>query len=270
MPLPSNAHLNWHPFIGYCRHEDLIVAVPTMLNYIDFGIVNGITGLSAWPTARFPFPPGRKPDRGGIFDMSVPMQGQGTDATLIVMHVPVPFTPGALLALIIILGSSKIIMASRRTRIWCRSILDMSGETERPVGCCVFPYIPLSLNLQCWDIPSKKLKGNVGAPMMTDIVIAPNTVQVGVGLTDYLWMMMEWAVEIATAIIMAKVFNSEPKPPTTSKKWYKKLLDKKVTKKWLTGIVLLVPYKVLVKNSAWYREPKEDAQGWLLGKLPDV
>lgn len=202
MALPSNAHLIWHPFVGVCRHDYLTpLFTPSPWFFIDFGVVHGVTGLFAWPTAQFPYPPAIRSSHGEILDMGVPMEASGTDATLMVPHVPVPPNFNWLLLLIILFGSSKIFMASNKTRIWCKG-LGLTGEDEQAVGCCVFPKIPLSLNLQCWDIPTKKL-GNVGAPMPTDIVVAPNTVQVGINFSDYLAAMMDWGIDIVIAVLVA-------------------------------------------------------------------
>lgn len=204
MPLPSNAHLNVHSFVGVCQHDYLIPpGVPAMWYFIDFDVVHGITGLFAWPTASFPYPPSRRSGHGEILDMGLPMEGKGTDATLIVPHVPVPLLPSVLLPLIILLGSSKMIMGSNRTRIWCKGLTGLTGESEQAVGCCVFPYIPVSLNLQCWDLACKKYDVSIGAPMMSDIVIAPNTVQVGISFSDYLAAMIDWAIEIVIAVLLA-------------------------------------------------------------------
>src|SRR5574340_1851339 len=203
MAIPSNAHLNYHPFIGYCRHQDLILGAPLIINYVDFGVVNGVTGLFAWPTARYPFPPALEPKRGGALATGFPMEGRGTDATFIVPHVPVvpPTAYGPLFALIVLFGSSRILMGSNRSRIWCRGML-LDGEAEQQVGCCVFPYIPFSLNLQCWDFASKKLD-MISAPVMSDLVIAPNTVQVGVEFSDYLFALLDWALDVALAVLFA-------------------------------------------------------------------
>ncbi len=204
MALPSHAHLLRHGFVGVCRHEYVIPpAVPTIWWFLDFDNVNGITGLFAWPTAYFPFPPAGTPKRGKILDEGISMEGQGTDATFIVPHVPVPPVPSMLLPLIILLGSSKILMGSNKTRIWCKGVSGLVGEQERAVGCCFIPYIPISLNLQCWDTPCKKYDLMVGAPFLSDIVIAPNSVLVGVKWSDYLAALIEWAIDIAIAIFLA-------------------------------------------------------------------
>ncbi|HWQ52509.1 MAG TPA: hypothetical protein VN442_02415 [Bryobacteraceae bacterium] len=191
-------------FVGVCRHDYLVPpGVPAVWWFIDFDVVNGITGLFAWPTAKYGYPPAKRPDHGEILDMGLPMEGRGTDATLIVPHVPVPLVPSVLLPLIILLGSSKIIMGSNRTRIWCQGLTGLTGASEEAVGCCIFPYIPVSLNLQCWDFACKKYDVSIGAPMMSDIVIAPNTVQVGIGFSDYLLAMIDWAIDIILAVVLA-------------------------------------------------------------------
>ncbi len=203
MALPSNAHLIWHPFVGYCRHDYMVAAVPTIWNFIDFDIVHGVTGMFAWPTASFPYPPALKPSEGGILAMGVPMEGRDTDASFIVPHVPVPLVPSWLLLLIIMFGSSKIIMGSNKTRIWCRGLSPMTGEAEQAVGCCIIPYVPISLNLQCWDMKCKKYDVVIGAPMLSDLVVAPNTMQVGINFSDYMAAMLDWAIDVALALIIA-------------------------------------------------------------------
>lgn len=302
MALPSNAHLNVHAFIGYCRHQDLILGAPLILNYIDFSVLNGVTGLFAWPTAKFAYPPALRAGRGEALAWGLPMEGRGTDATLVVPHVPVkPVAVGPLFPLIVLLGSSRIIMGSNRTRVWCRG-LGLTGEAEQAVGCCVFPKIPLSLNLQCWDFASKKLD-QVSAPVMSDLVIAPNTVQVGVEFSDYLAALMDWALDVALAFLFAfgskkgsnwwakrqekglakaaakaqkahdaakligmsdevaervskDVFAKETKSivPKFISNAYDRIAAKPGGTKWLAALAGKVPYKLLVKNSEWYRE----------------
>ncbi len=306
MALPSNAHLIWHPFVGVCRHQELAVGLPVMVGYIDFGVVNGVTGLFAWPTGKFSFPPAREPDRGGIRAWGAPMEGCGTDSTLLTPHIPVkPPVVGALLALTILMGTSRIVMGSNRTRIWCKGLSGLTGEVEKAVGCCVFPYVPLSLNLQCWDFPSKKLD-LVSAPVMSDVVIAPNTVQVGIEFSDYLSMLIDWAIDVALAFLFAfgtkkanklldersakklaaankaadEAYEKAIKAEATeevakaarSKVFAEKtasILPKKVTQawdkfaakpgatKWLAAVGGKVPYKLLIKNTEWYREGVE-------------
>jgi hypothetical protein len=311
MALPSNAHLIWHPFAGVCMHDYLTPLPPPLAPitwfFIDFGIVHGVTGLFAYPTAKFPYPPALRSSHGEILDMGVPMEGHGTDATLFVPHVPVPFNPNWLLLLIIMFGSSKILMASNKTRIWCRGLSPLTGELEEAVGCCVFPSVPLSLNLQCWDLKAKRVgEGlSIPAPMPTDVVVAPNTVQVGIQFSDYLAALVEWGIEIAIAALMAvgtkkagkawdehsaskvtKAGNEaamkarkeameqgldkaaqkkaakearEAAEAAASKRGklstlYHGIADTRYGKQYLVGLGAKLPYKLLVKNTEWYRE----------------
>lgn len=204
MAIPSNPHLITNVFVGVCRHDYLVPpGVPAVMWFIDTDVVNGITGLFAWPTAERGFPPAKKSGRGQILDMGLSMEGRGTDATFIVPHVPVPFIPSVLLPLIILLGSSKIIMGSNRTRIWCQGLTGLTGASEEAVGCCIIPKFPISLNLQCWDFACKKYDVSIGAPVMSDIVYAPNTVQVGVEFMDYLLAIIDWAIEVVLAVLLA-------------------------------------------------------------------
>jgi hypothetical protein len=208
MALASNAHLNWHPFVGFCFHDYFgqpPLMAPMLWGFLDFGVVNGVTGLFAWPTANFPFPPGLRSERGEILDMGVPMEGRGTDATFFVPHIPWAFNFNWMWLLIFTFGSSKIIMGSNKTRIWSKQISPMSGEAEQAVGCCMIPGAPLSFNLQCWDVKSKKVLAGapIGAPMLSDIVIAPNTVQVGINFADYLLAMVDWAIDVLLALAIA-------------------------------------------------------------------
>jgi hypothetical protein len=256
MALPSNAHLIVHGFIGYCTHNDVIAGVPTIVGYVDFGVVNGVTGTFSWPTAKFAYPPAREPERGGALAWGLPMEGRETDATLIVPHVPVSpmLAAGPLLPLTILFGSSAILMGSHKTRIWCKPLSPLVAETEKPVGCCLFPYIPISLNLQCWEIGSKKL-GPVGAPVMSDVVVAPNTVQVGVEFTDYLTVIVEWGIQVLLAFVMAYATKPDPAKPLTAD-----MIKKAVKKKWAIGIGFKLPYKLLVKNTEWSSDLGGDAK----------
>ncbi len=202
MALPSNPHLINNFFFGMCRHEYVIPpAFMTVMWFIDYDNVNGVTGLFSLPTASHPFPPGRTPNRGKILDNGLSMEGRGTDATILVPHCPIPPIPSPMLLLIILLGSSKIIMGSNKTRIWCHGMLE--GNEDQAVGCCIFPYIPISLNLQCWDQKCKTFDVTIGAPMLSDIVIAPNSVQVGINFADFLAAMIDWAIDVAIAIFLA-------------------------------------------------------------------
>jgi len=308
MPWPSNPHLIDNPFVGVCRHDYLIPpGIPAIWWFIDFDVVNGITGLGAWPTAKWAFPPARRPDRGEILDVGKPMQGRTTDATIVVPHVPVPLVPSYLLPVIILLGSSKIIMGSDKTRIWCKGLLGLSGEVEQAVGCCLFPYIPVSLNLQCWDFPCKKFGASIGAPVMSDVVFAPNTVQVGISFSDYLTVIIDWAIDILLAVLIAfgtgkatKAWNAhsaskiaaagdeaaakalkeaeekglskeaanasakaareaaekEAAKPGTLSKMYHFFADHQAGKEWLLALGLKVPWRLLVRNSEWFRDIK--------------
>lgn len=308
MAMPSNPHLIDNAFVGFCRHDYIIPpAIPTVWFFLDFDVVNGITGLFSWPTAKYAFPPARRPGHGEILDMGKPMEGRGTDATLVVPHVPVPPVPSILLPLIILMGSSKIIMGSNKTRIWCKGMTGLTGETEQAVGCCIFPYIPMSLNLQCWDFACKKYDMSIGAPMLSDIVFAPNTVQVGISFADYLAAMIDWALDVLLAVLMAfgtkgltkawanhkasklanankladaayerglmeasekglsreaceesarlarkEAFEAATKPFLP--KWLNRTMDAPGGKAWLIAFGVKLPWRMLVKNTEWYRE----------------
>ncbi len=324
MALPANPHLIDNPFVGFCRHDYLVPpAVPTMYFFLDFDCVNGITGLFAWPTAQHDFPPARRPKRGEILDNGLPMEGRGTDATLVVPHVPVPPVPGPLLPLIILLGSSRIIMGSNKTRIWCKGLSGLTGETDQAVGCCLFPHIPLSLNLQCWDFKCKKYDVTIGAPILSDVVYAPNTVQVGISFSDYLAAMIDWAIDIVFAVVLAfgmkglgamwaqhqsnklrevnraaeeayertlresaekemseeaaeeaaraasdRVYEQESRSLFRPiKNLYNRIAAKPGGEQWLVTLGLKVPYRLLVKNTEWYRDDVEKA---IVSELPEI
>jgi hypothetical protein len=250
MPLPSNAHLIVHGFIGYCNHRDYPLGVKTLIGYLDFGVVNGVTGLSAWPTAKFPFPPAQEPKRGGTLAWGLPIEGRETDANPVVPHVPVApwLAVGPLLAATILSGRSTILMGSNRTRISSRSLAFRVEEEEKAVGCCVFPYIPISLNLQCWAFDSEKLD-QVEAPMMSDVVVAPNRVQVGVQLSDYLAVILDWALEVIIAFAIAFVLKPKPGAKPDS-------LKKIKAKKYAVAFGK-VAYKLVAKTQ-WFQETVVD------------
>ncbi len=188
MSIPSNAHLIWHPFVGYCQHDSVFPMPPgtfPRFPHIDFDVVNGLWIMSL-PTQI----PGQSISRGDILDCNTAMEGEMADAGLILPHVSIPPVPfNALLPIIIFFGSSKILMASAQTIIHTKSPVFQS-ESSLPVGCCAFPYIPLSINLQCWD----------PIPLPTDIVVAPNTVQVGINWADYLNLLIKFVIEVVTAL----------------------------------------------------------------------
>lgn len=289
MALPSNAHLIDHPFVGMCMHD--YPPSPTLYYFLDFDVVHGVTGLFAWSTAKYPYPPALEPKRGGILDEGRPMEASGTDATFLVPHVPIPPMMSYMLPLIILFGSSEIVMSSSKTRIWCKG-LAWAGESEKEVGCCIFPHVPLSLNMQCWDI--KRGATSFGAPMPTDLVYAPNTVQVGISFADYLAVLVQWATAVLMGFLLsfagkkekpknlsAKVQQKAEKAQKAAEaKALKKALAKGMSKeaaekaskaageaafdhaaksvaKVYAKAAAKVAYK-LFANSEWYRHVKED------------
>jgi hypothetical protein len=215
--LPSNAHLIWHPFIGYCQHDSMFPTPPgtfPRFPHIDFDVVNGLFIMSL-PTAI----PGQSISHGEILDWNVSMEGQMADAGLILPHVSIPPVPfNAMLPIIIFFGSSKILMGSGQTIIRTKSAVFQS-ESNVPAGCCLFPYIPLSLNLQCWD----------PIPLPTDVVVAPNTVQVGINGADYLDAFIKFVIEV----IIALAVNGLGKA-------YKKVMKKPPAKPMEEGIEMAV------------------------------
>jgi hypothetical protein len=146
--------------------------------------------------------------------------------------------------------------------------------------------------------------------MLTDVVVAPNTVQVGINFADYLAAMMDWAIDIVLAILIAgattggakgwekysasKVTKAGDKAAAkalaegadaaavkaareaaekaaakrgTLSTLYHKIADTRYGKKYLIGLAGKLPYKLLVKNTEWYRE---DVQQPMERKLPKV
>ena len=165
-----NAHLSAHGFIGAGTHNAILPPAPAV---VIIPHVSASTLLGTTIKAKF-----SKQEFGpGMF----PLMGRGSDSGFIVPHVSIPPT-NVLLVVIIPLGSSKIMFGSSKVQI------NVDGKAEH-CGCCVPPVIPLSLNMACNDLCSYP----------SDLVVAPNTIEVSMTLGDILMGVLSAAFDVAVS-----------------------------------------------------------------------
>jgi len=169
-----NAHLSAHGFIGIGTHTAIPLPPPaSMLPHISASSLLGFTIKAKFSKREF--------GPGGFN-----LMGRGSDSGYIVPHISIPPT-NFLLAVIIPLGSSKIMFGSSKVHI------HVDGKAEH-CGCCTFPIVPLSLNMACNDPCSYP----------GDFVIAPNTVEVSMTLGDVLMGIVSAAIDVALSYVIGK------------------------------------------------------------------
>ncbi len=194
MSVPFKAHLIWHFFVGFSYHKGLVYTpfpVPSLVPHIQIDVVNGLFFFSL-PTADPAYPSG-----GQTFCDDVSLMGRTTDATFIVPHIAIP--PSPLMLLVTFFGSSQIIMGSSQTKVHTKNVVWQS-EDESDIGCCLIPYIPLSLNLECWEFPP------FPPALPTDFVLpAVCTMSVGLSLADLYAALIDVAIMLATSVVMLGV-----------------------------------------------------------------
>lgn len=208
MPSAHNAHLFFHGFIGGSIHDAIVLAVPPVpckLWHIDFSFLCGprlMSLASGWPGGDPTFGP-----------CNIPYMGRTTDAGFIVPHISFPPNNG-LLPLTIILGSSLSLLGSSAVQVKCYGLMNGYQGAEADMAACLFPKVPLSLNLECWD----------PVPLPTDIVIAPNSVEVGITFADFMAALVDFAIEFALSAVFA--FGGSDAVKGVAKKAYKKAFKK--------------------------------------------
>lgn len=151
------AHLIAHGFIGIGSHKALIppAVVPAIAPHIAVDTLLGLTINAKYSkTVKGPF--------------GIQMIGKGNDSGYFVPHFCIP-PPNVLLIAIIPFGGSKPMFAASTVQ------MDVDGSAT-PVACACFPVVPISLNQACND----------PCNYPSDIVIAPNSVVVGMTLADVL------------------------------------------------------------------------------------
>jgi hypothetical protein len=224
MGVPCTAHLLPHAFIGLSWHDGVVppAPAPVLMPHVTFGIVNGFLALGSYPTVGH--------SNGDVLAWgAIPLMGRGTDAGYVVPHIStVQFNTMQFLTTA--MGESKIMFGSSSVKLPCKNWL--WGEDVADAGCCVFPYIPLSLNWGCNEL----------IPTPTDLVGAPNTVFVGMSLADYVTGLIDIGMEVAFAVLSEaggellkkggkKIFKKagdagQDAAQEVGEKWYKKAWKK--------------------------------------------
>lgn len=182
-----NAHLIAHGFIGAGSHKALIppAVVPVITFHISFSTLIGLTIKAEFSTTELG--PG-----------NIPLVARGNDAGYCVPHVSIPIN-NVLLPVTIALGGSKVLFGSSKV------LINVKGAPKQ-CGCCAIPVVPLSLNMACND----------PCNYPGDLVIAPNTVEVGMtngdiwagihsGILDTAvsWVMGEIGGKVSDAVVNA-------------------------------------------------------------------
>lgn len=170
-----NAHLIAHVFIGAGSHKALIppAVVPVITFHISFFTLIGLTIKAEYSNTEL--------GPGGI-----PLVARGNDAGYVVPHVSIPIN-NVLLPVTIALGGSKVLFGSSKV------LINVKGSPKQ-CGCCTFPIVPISLNMACND--------PLNYP--GDIVIAPNTVEVGMTAGDIWAGVISGALDAAVSWVLGQ------------------------------------------------------------------
>jgi len=171
-----NAHLILHGFIGIGSHKAIIppAVVPVIVPHISVDTLLGLTIKAKYSKTE-------------LGPANIPLVARGNDSGYLVPHFSIPMN-NVLLPLTIALGGSKVLFGSSKT------LISVDG-TAQQCGCCVFPVIPLSLNMACNDPCSYP----------GDVVIAPNTVEVGMTLGDIIMGIVSALIDVAVSFGMGKL-----------------------------------------------------------------
>lgn len=180
------AHLRYHGFIGIGIHDGIIISVPPVpakLPCISFHLLNG-TCLGCLPSERWwDSSPGSDSFEPTLGPGDIAFMGRTNDAGFIVPHVSIP-PNNSLLPLTIAFGGSISLLGASSVKMNTHNIIFQNSEAD--MSCSLFPFW-LSLNLGCSD----------PVPIPSDIVITPNTVEVGVEWADILAAVIDLAIEYA-------------------------------------------------------------------------
>jgi hypothetical protein len=160
------AHLIAHGYLGIGSHKALIppAVVPAMAPHIAIDTLLGLTINAKYSkSVKGPF--------------GIQMIGKGNDSGYVVPHFCIP-PPNVLLVAIIPFGGSKVMFSAAKVQ------MDVDGSAT-PVAAACFPVVPISLNQACND----------PCNYPSDIVVAPNSVVVGMTLADILGGVFSIAVD---------------------------------------------------------------------------
>lgn len=168
-----NAHLTIHGFIGPGSHKALVPpsVVPAIIPHISADTLLGYTI-------------GAKYSKTVIGPFGFQFIGKGNDSGLVVPHISIPPT-NILLPITIAFGISKPMFSASKVHI------DVDGKGT-PLAACCNPWVPLSLNQACND----------PCNYPSDIVIAPNSVVVGLTLADILSGVIHIAIDSAISALL--------------------------------------------------------------------
>jgi len=131
-----NAHLTVHGFIGIGSHNAVIWVPPApplppaILPHISMDTLLGLTIKAKFSLA------GKV--AGPCF---FPFIGEGNDSGFVVPHICIP-PPNVLIPIIIGFGQSKPMFSASTVKIG-------TNAGALAMSCCVFPFVPLSLNQAC-------------------------------------------------------------------------------------------------------------------------
>jgi hypothetical protein len=168
-----NAHLTIHGFIGPGSHKALVPpsVVPAIIFHLSADTLLGYTI-------------GAKYSKTVIGPFGFQFIGKGNDSGLIVPHISIP-PNNILLPITIAFGISKPMFSASKVHI------DVDGA-GLPLTACCNPWVPLSLNQACND----------PCNYPSDIVIAPNSVVVGLTLGDIIGGLVHIAIDSAISAIL--------------------------------------------------------------------
>ncbi|MCA9739537.1 MAG: hypothetical protein KC645_18065, partial [Gemmatimonadetes bacterium] len=183
-----NAHLIVHPFVGLSFHTGYGPPYMAPVPYtpaISFSVLIG-SRLQALPSWDVQGPAG------------LPLLGRENDSGLVVPHVHIGPQFDWFQLLSTLFGGSEVFMGAGSVQIPVDDLFarlpgfagDLLGDEETAVGSCLFPG-PISLNVGCSD--------PIDLPL--DLVIAPNTILVGISLADILYAIVMFAVSAFLSVL---------------------------------------------------------------------
>lgn len=188
-------HLRWHPFIGICWHDGVLVSIPPVpgkFPNVTFNVVNGLF-LGVLPS--------NVKKKETLGPLGIPFIGRTSDAGFISPHVSIP--PNNIVTpLTILLGGSESLLGASKVKVVCqnpamaalagavgaggfRSFLENAfGPEDYPMATCAIPYVPIGFNFGCND--------PLFVPL--DFVISPNNVLVGLTWADLVTLLVDLAL----------------------------------------------------------------------------
>jgi hypothetical protein len=170
-----NAHMLLQGFIGFGYHVALVpppITPPALFPHISASTLAGVLIKAKYSATEL--------GMGGI-----PLVARGNDSGLILPHISIPPT-NTLLPVHIAFGGSKVMFGSSKVKI--------NAGGAQDCGCCVPPCVPISVNLAC----------NNPCNYPSDLVIAPNTVEVGMTPGDIMGGIISTLIDIGISYAVGK------------------------------------------------------------------